>query len=85
MRSFVSDLDVLELDYALAVERVGVTADDFWAEHHYTHPWDDGEYRRALRHELLADPAAKLLVRYGVESAALLDAAPAPPIVNRFR
>jgi hydroxymethylpyrimidine pyrophosphatase-like HAD family hydrolase len=77
MRSFVSDLDVLELDYALAVERVGVTADDFWAEHHYTPPWDDGEYRRALRAELLADPAAKLLVRYGVESAALLDAAKA--------
>ena len=75
MQSFVADLDRLELDYALAVERIGVTADDFWAESHYTHPWDDGEYRRALRHELLADPAAKLLVRYGVESSALLDAA----------
>jgi Cof subfamily protein (haloacid dehalogenase superfamily) len=75
MQSFVSDLDRLELDFALAVERVGVSQEDFWAEDHYIHPWDDGEYRRVVRSELLAGPAAKLLVRYGVESAALLDAA----------
>lgn len=75
MQSFVADLDRLELDFALAVERVGVSSQDFWAEDHYVHPWDDGDYRRALRSELLAGPAAKLLVRYGVESAALLDTA----------
>lgn len=75
MQSFVDDLDMLALDYALAVERVGVTADHFWAEHHYQHPWDDGEYRRVARTELLAGPAAKLLVRYGMQSAALLEAA----------
>jgi len=75
MRGFVDDLDVLALEYALAVERVGVTAEDFWAEPAYVHPWDDGEYRRIGRADLLAGPAAKLLVRYGRESGALLDAA----------
>jgi Cof subfamily protein (haloacid dehalogenase superfamily) len=75
MHAFVADLDVLALDYALAVERVGTTMEDFWAEHHYNHPWDDGEYRRVVRAELLADPVAKLLVRYGAESEALLEVA----------
>jgi Cof subfamily protein (haloacid dehalogenase superfamily) len=75
MQSFVDELDVLSLEYALAVERLGVTADDFWAEPTYVHPWDDGEYQRIDRTELLAGPAAKLLVRYGHESGALLDAA----------
>jgi Cof subfamily protein (haloacid dehalogenase superfamily) len=75
MQRFVGDLDLLALDYALAVERVGVTAEDFWAEPQYVHPWDDGEYHVATREELLAGPAAKLLVRYGMESGALLDAA----------
>ena len=75
MRGFVDDLDLLALEYALAVERVGITADDFWAEPAYRHPWDDGQFRLAERSELLAGPAAKLLVRYGRRSAALLDAA----------
>lgn len=75
MRTFVDDLDMLALDYALAVERVGTTADDFCAEPAYRHPWDDGEFRLADRAELLAGPAAKLLVRYGRQSGALLDAA----------
>jgi Cof subfamily protein (haloacid dehalogenase superfamily) len=75
MRGFVDDLDLLALEYALAVERVGITADDFWAEPAYRHPWDDGQFRLAERSELLAGPAAKLLVRYGRESEALLEAA----------
>ena len=75
MRAFVDELDVLALDYAIAVERLGVTVDDFLAEPGYVHPWDDGDYQRVDRAELLAGPAAKLLVRYGHESGALLDAA----------
>lgn len=75
MQGFVTGLDDLALDYALAVERVGISAQDFWAEAHYVHPWDDGEYHRAERTELLSGPAAKLLVRYGAESASLLDTA----------
>lgn len=75
MQGFVDDLDVLSLEYALAVERVGTTAEDFWAEPDYVHPWDDGEYHRAPRVELLAGPAAKLLVRYGRQSEPLLEVA----------
>lgn len=79
MRSFVDDLDLLALSYSLAVERVGVTLDDFWAEEEYVSPWDASSYRHATRAELLAGPAAKLLVRYGTDSAALLQAAQAAP------
>jgi Cof subfamily protein (haloacid dehalogenase superfamily) len=75
MQSFVDDMDVLALEYAVAVERVGAEAEEFWAEPAYVHPWIGGEYRRAPRTDLLAGPAAKLLVRYGRESEALLEAA----------
>lgn len=75
MQGFVDDLDLLSLEYALAVERVGTSMEDFWAEPAYVHPWDDGEYRRVARPELLAGPVAKLLVRYGRQSGALLEAA----------
>ena len=75
MQAFVLDLEQLAPDHALAVERAGTTTEDFWAEAHYIHPWDDGEYRRAARAELLANPAAKLLVRQGSSSGPLREAA----------
>jgi len=63
MQSFVTALEEQTSDFALAVERLGISVQACIAEQHYEHPWAFGYFRRADRAELLAEPAAKLLVR----------------------
>lgn len=60
---------------ALAVERVSVDGPSFVAEPDYRHAWADGDRGIAPRAELLAEPAAKLLVRReGLSSDAMVAA-----------
>ena len=61
--------------FALAAERLGVSLQACIAEEHYHHPWEFGYFRRADRSTVLAEPAAKLLVRGGDDSRALAAAA----------
>lgn len=68
MQSFVGDMGALGWTFALAVERAVDTARDFWAEDHYTHPWDDVDFQWASRTDLMAGPAVKMYVRYGDRS-----------------
>ncbi|WP_353650012.1 HAD family hydrolase [Nakamurella sp. A5-74] len=56
---------------AIAVERLGTEQIDSWSEAHYDHPWDEGSFEVQARSELLAQPAIKMLVRYGNDSSAL--------------
>ncbi|MET1003716.1 MAG: HAD-IIB family hydrolase, partial [Acidimicrobiia bacterium] len=44
MREFVAELDLREPRFAIAVERVGTQLSACWAEPHYVHPWEDGEF-----------------------------------------
>lgn len=74
MRSFVGDMAAQGWTFALAVERAVGTARDFWAEDDYTHPWDDVDFQWASRRDLMAGPAVKMYMRYGVTSADVLDA-----------
>lgn len=62
-------------NFALAVERLGFTANDAWSEMDYDHPWDDGDFRVLPRAELLSEPAVKMLVRQGNDSSVLAAAA----------
>lgn len=71
MRRFVDELGETVQGFTLAVERLGVTQQSCFAEHDYDHPWANGFFRRAHRDELLAEPAAKLLVRAGHDSDTL--------------
>ncbi|WP_196073317.1 HAD family hydrolase [Nakamurella alba] len=75
MQDFVSALELRTDPLALAVERLGTTIRSCWAEAHYDHPWEFGEFQTADRAALLADPAAKMLVRGGVDSRTLAEAA----------
>ncbi len=75
MQEFVGGLTLHTDDFALAVERLGTDQTGCWSEETYKHPWSVGEYRIALREELLAEPAAKLLVRGWGESSDLAAAA----------
>ena len=72
-RQFVTDLQVREPRFALAVERAGTQLASCFAEESYDHPWADGIFQRVPRSELLAEPLAKLLVR-GTEGSAGLAA-----------
>ena len=74
MRSFVESL-ADRVEFALAVERLGTSAHDFWAEETYRHPWVVGGYQALSRSDLLSDPAGKLLVRGLGDSATLAAAA----------
>ncbi len=74
MQSFVEAL-AQRVDFALAVERLGTSEHDFWAEETYRHPWVVGGYQALNRSDLLADPAGKLLVRGLSDSATLAAAA----------
>ncbi len=62
-------------DITLAVERLGTSRHDFWAEHTYTHPWIVGDYQALDRDSLLAEPAGKLLIRGTGDSLSLARAA----------
>ncbi len=75
MQHFVGELEGQTDGFALAVERLGVSLQACIAEEHYHHPWEFGYFQRAHRSVLLAEPAAKLLVRAGDDSRALADAA----------
>ena len=75
MQNFVSALSEQTDEFALAVERLGVTLQACIAEEEYRHPWAFGYFRRADRATLLADPAAKLLVRGTGDSRSLATAA----------
>ncbi len=75
MQAFVADLELLAMDFALAVDRIDTLVEEFWAEPHYSHPWADREYHRVGRAELLASPAAKLLVDASRRSAEALPTA----------
>lgn len=75
MQLFVDALARRAVDFALAVERLGSSLHDFWAEATYDHPWAVGGYQVADRSALLADPAGKLLVRGTGDSSSLARAA----------
>ncbi len=75
MQNFVAALSEQTDEFALAVERLGVTLQACIAEEEYQHPWPFGYFRRADRETLLADPAAKLLVRGTGDSRSLATAA----------
>lgn len=71
MREFIDELHLVEPDFAIAVERVGMGLDVFIAEPHYEHPWGGEVYLRQDRETLLAEPVARLTVSQGNDSAAL--------------
>ena len=75
MQHFVTELERTIGGFALAAERLGVSLQSCIAEEHYHHPWEFGYFRRADRSTVLAEPAAKLLVRGGNDSGALAAAA----------
>ena len=75
MQNFVAALSEQTDEFALAVERLGVTLQACIAEEEYEHPWAFGHFQRADRVTLLADPAAKLLVRGIGDSRSLATAA----------
>ncbi len=75
MQSFVTGLEQQTDTFTLAVERLGVTLQACMAEHDYDHPWAFGYFQRADRATLLAEPAAKLLVRGRGDSRSLALAA----------
>lgn len=62
-------------EFTIAVERLGTSRHDFWAEASYQHPWVLGDYQAMSRADLLAEPAGKLLVRGAADSATLARAA----------
>jgi len=62
-------------EFSLAVERLGTSEVDSWAEYDYEHPWDEGVFRNLPRSELLARPAVKMLIRHGDDSSMLAAAA----------
>lgn len=61
--------------FTLAVERLGTSMHDFWAESSYSHPWVIGDYQALDRIDLLAQPAGKLLIRGITDSYTLAAAA----------
>jgi hypothetical protein len=75
MRTFVDALSRETDEFALAAERLGSTVQACIAEESYDHPWAFGYFRRAPREEVLAEPAAKLLVRGTGDSRSLATAA----------
>ena len=75
MQNFVGALQEQTDEFAVAVERLGVTIQACIAEEHYNHPWAFGYFQRADRATLLAEPAAKLLVRGTGDSRSLALAA----------
>lgn len=75
MQAFVDSLTQHTDDFALAVERLGSSLRDFWAEASYDHPWSTAGYQVTDRAALLADPAGKLLVRGTGDSFSLAKAA----------
>lgn len=75
MQTFVTGLEQETDTFSLAVERLGITLQACIAEHDYDHPWAFGYFKRADRAELLAEPAAKLLVRGRGDSRSLALAA----------
>ena len=77
MTSFVTGLSNHQPDFSLAVERLGTTIDSCYAEPDYEHPWIFGSFQRIGRPHLLAEPAAKMLVRSRTDSRTLAEAATA--------
>jgi len=75
MQQFVTQLSALTRQFHVAVERVGTTVAQAWSEPDYVHPWGLGEFRIAGRAQLLAEPAAKLLIRGSAPSGTLAAAA----------
>jgi Cof subfamily protein (haloacid dehalogenase superfamily) len=75
MQTFVTGLEEQTDTFSLAVERLGISLQACIAEHDYDHPWAFGYFKRADRAELLAEPAAKLLVRGRGDSRSLALAA----------
>ncbi len=75
MHEFVGRLERRLPGIALAVEREGGDTINAWSETAYDHPWTDGLFGNLSRSELLAEPAVKLLVRYGDDSSVLAAAA----------
>lgn len=77
MQHFVTQLSALTRHFHVAVERVGTTVAQAWSEPDYVHPWGLGEFRVAGRTQLLAEPAAKMLIRGSAPSGSLAAAATA--------
>ncbi|MEO7126772.1 MAG: HAD family hydrolase [Nakamurella sp.] len=74
MQDFAHDLEILDWQFALAVERAVDTHRNFWAEESYLHPWDDVTVQLAGRSDVLADPAVKMYLRYGPKSTDVMGA-----------
>jgi Cof subfamily protein (haloacid dehalogenase superfamily) len=74
MRSLVEAL-AEKAQFTLAVERLGTSLHDFWAEASYRHPWVIGDYQALDRIDLLAEPVGKLLIRGVTDSFTLAAAA----------
>jgi Cof subfamily protein (haloacid dehalogenase superfamily) len=77
MQEFVDAFAELIPGFTLAVERLGTSEVDSWAEYDYDHPWAEGEFRSIDRTELLSVPAVKMLIRHGADSSVLAAAAQA--------
>jgi Cof subfamily protein (haloacid dehalogenase superfamily) len=75
MRNFVGALQQQTDEFAIAVERLGITIQACIAEEQYDHPWAFGLFQRADRATVLSEPAAKLLVRGTGDSRSLALAA----------
>lgn len=71
MDRFVRRMTELDPTVSLAVERLGTTLQACIAEEAYDHPWAFGYFQRSPRETLLAEPAAKLLVRGRTDSRTL--------------
>ncbi len=73
MKKFVDGLADQVGDFGLAVERLGTSIRECWAEPAYEHPWGLGEFQMCERAELLAAPAAKMLIRTAGRNRGRLD------------
>ncbi len=71
MQIFAASLAERSPHFTLAVERLGLSLRDFWAESTYDHPWAVGGYQELSRADLLSEPAGKLLVRGPADSQSL--------------
>ena len=85
MQTFVSRLEREVGEFGIAVERLGTSIQECWAEPAYEHPWGLGQFQMLDRTSLLAEPAAKILIRTvgvsrGLDSGELAAAARAAQV-----
>ena len=74
MRTLIEKVGAAGVAFGIAVERIGVSTGQAWAEPDYRHPWGDGLFTLADRDTLLSEPAAKMLLRGHGDSGELAEA-----------